>query len=227
MTVKWTSYGDFSLVKTKAGLLINKTEREARRCRNGRFTELSCELLCLRLLSAVSCSGSSGLAHMEMIKEFQGINGTSTRWPGYLQKVLCNDSAVHLRDHMAQLAFRPASLSFSPCLCVSSQSWQPLTQGQPYHPSGSRRRTRQRSLAGASVWTVAGFFPAWLVRLSSRLLPAEALPCCTAVSRHRFYLSQSASCKSQQAQTLKTCMRRFYGLMVMIRPGVQKHESII
>lgn len=49
---------------------------------------------------------------------------------------------------MAQFAFGPATLSSSSWFCVSSQGWQLLTPGQPYHPpSGVQRRTGHRSLA--------------------------------------------------------------------------------
>lgn len=56
-----------------------------------------------------------------------------------------------------------------PRVSVSSESWQPLTPGQPYHPSGGQRRTSSRFWHLASVRTVAGWVPVWLV--CSRLIP--------------------------------------------------------
>lgn len=98
-----------------------------------------------------------------------GVNGTSTLRPGYLQ-VLCNDSAVHLRDHMAQFSFRPVSLS-SP-LCVRSK----LAASDPGPALSSICRSEEEGSAQISgsqpQWGLfAGFVPVWLFCLSSRLLP--------------------------------------------------------
>lgn len=76
---------------------------------------------------------------MEEIKSFLALNWTSVPQTRLSVKST-NDSAVHLRDHMVGFASRPASLS---SLCVGSESCQPLTRGQPYHPSGSRTRRRE------------------------------------------------------------------------------------
>lgn len=141
------------------------------------------------------------LAPTRKIKGFLGMN----------PKPVCNDSAVHLREHMAQFASGPATLSSSSWFCVSSQSWQPLTPGQPYHPpSGVQRRTGHRSLAAGLCkdcsWvrsSLAG--PSQLpaadtaVRQDSRQQKAQAaLNFCVQTTASRVTAESAAG-------TLKTC----------------------
>lgn len=142
------------------------------------------------------------LAPTRKIKGFLGMN----------PKPVCNDSAVHLREHMAQFASGPATLSSSSWFCVSSHSWQPLTPGQqPYHPpSGVQRRTGHRYLAAGLCkdcsWvrsSLAG--PSQLpaadtaVRQDSRQQKAQAaLNFCVQTSASRVTAESAAG-------TLKTC----------------------